>query len=154
MEIEIVSYTEKYQAAFRELNEEWIRTHFKMEQPDYDALDHPQEYILDRGGFIFVALLGAEPVGVCALIKRDDLIYPYELAKMAVSPKARGKKIGYLLGQAVIEKTRALKAERLFLESNTILEPAINLYHKLGFKKIEGPKTPYERCNVQMEMGF
>jgi hypothetical protein len=26
------------------------------------------------------------------------------------------------------------------------------LYYKLGFKKITGSPSPYERCNIQMEM--
>src|SRR5260370_36357747 len=81
--IEIVPYEAKHQRAFRRLNRDWITTYFKMEKPDRDALDRPQEYILDRGGFIFVAIHEDEPVGVCALIKRDDTTYPYELAKMA-----------------------------------------------------------------------
>ncbi|RZL43422.1 MAG: MarR family transcriptional regulator, partial [Pedobacter sp.] len=40
----------------------------------------------------------------------------------------------------------------IYLESNTILKPAINLYHKLGFEKIAGKPTPYTRCNIQMEL--
>ncbi|MGE0527962.1 MAG: GNAT family N-acetyltransferase [Bdellovibrionales bacterium] len=150
--IDIVPYKAKYLAAFRELNLQWITTHFKVEPADRKALDRPKEYILDRGGFIFVALMNDQPVGVCALLKREDKVYPYELAKMAVAPEARGRHIGWLLGQAVIEKARSLGAARLFLESNTILKPAIRLYHKLGFKKVVGPSTPYERCNIQMEL--
>lgn len=57
-----------------------------------------------------------------------------------------------MLGQAIIEKAISLNAERWFLESNTKLAPAIKLYEKLGFKKIEGGSTPYERCNIQMEL--
>ncbi len=151
MNVKIEPYQPKYKNAFYKLNEEWIKTYFKMEKPDRDALDNPKGYILDKGGFIFVATIDKEPVGVCALIKRDDL-QCYELAKMAVSPKAQGKNIGFLLGQAVIEKAASLKASRVFLESNTILTPAIRLYEKLGFKKVEGPPTPYERCNIQMEL--
>ena len=41
---------------FRALNEEWISNYFVMEEADYKALDNPQEYILDKGGQIFVAL--------------------------------------------------------------------------------------------------
>jgi DNA-binding MarR family transcriptional regulator/predicted GNAT family N-acyltransferase len=152
--IKIVAYLPKYRQAFFDLNKEWITTYFKMEKPDRDALENPKEYILDRGGFIFVALLNKEPVGVCALIQRDDPIYRFELAKMAVSPSARGKNAGRMLGQSVIEKAKAMGAKRLFLESNTILKPAISLYHKLGFQKIVGPPTPYERCNIQMELIF
>jgi DNA-binding MarR family transcriptional regulator len=151
-QVKIVPYNDLYADAFRKLNEEWISTFFKMEEADHKALDHPKEYILDNGGEIVVALYNEEPVGVCALIKMNDPDYDYELAKMAVSPKAQGKNIGWLLGQAIIEKARSLGAKKIYLESNTILKPAINLYHKLGFEKIGGRATPYERCNIQMEL--
>jgi GNAT superfamily N-acetyltransferase len=147
-----VPYKPIYADAFRKLNEEWITAYFKMEEADHKALDHPKEYILDKGGVILVALYDGEPIGVCALIKMDDPHYDYELAKMAVSPKAQGKNIGWLLGKAIVEKAKSLRAKRLYLESNTILKPAINLYHKLGFEKIAGRSTPYERCNIQMEL--
>lgn len=149
--VRIVPYQPKFQDAFYRLNEEWIKKYFKMEQPDRDALGNPKGYILDKGGFIFVALLDGEAVGVCALIPREDLGC-YELAKMAVAPKAQGKHIGWLLGRAAIEKAAALGSKRVFLESNTVLKPAIRLYEKLGFRKIVGPPTPYERCNIQMEL--
>lgn len=150
--VQIVPYKAQYRKVFRKLNEEWIKTYFKMEKPDREALDNPEKYILEKGGAIFIALLDGQPVGVCALLKRKDERYPYELAKMAVAAEVRGKHIGFLLGKAVIAQAKALKAKKLFLESNTILKPAIGLYHKLGFKKIVGPQTPYERCNIQMEL--
>jgi len=150
--VEIVDYTPAYQAAFRQLNEEWISTYFRMEESDYKALDHPREYILDQGGYIYIGLYKGEPVATCALIHLDD--GGFELAKMAVSPKAQGLGIGYLIGKACIEKARALGARRVYLESNTALKPAINLYHKLGFRKAAGAPSPYERCNIQMELVF
>jgi DNA-binding MarR family transcriptional regulator/predicted GNAT family N-acyltransferase len=152
--VTIVPFKPIYTDAFRKLNEEWITTYFKMEEADHKALDHPKEYILNKGGVILVALYEDEPVGVCALIKMNDPRYDFELAKMAVSPKAQGKNIGWLLGQAIIEKARSLGAKRLYLESNTILKPAINLYYKLGFERITGRSTPYERCNIQMELAL
>ena len=146
----IVPYLPKYRAAFRRLNEEWIETYFKLEQPDRDTLGDPEGYVLKAGGHIFVALVKDQPVGVCALLKRDDRTHPWELAKMAVSPAARGRNIGWLLGQAVVTKAKALGAKRLYLESNTVLKPAIGLYRKLGFETVTGAKTPYQRCNIQM----
>lgn len=149
-EVQIIPYEPQYAPKFRQLNEEWITKWFKMEEADYKALDHPQEYILDKGGHILFALYKNEVVGTCGLIKMDD--NTYELAKMAVSPLAKGKGIGYLLGQAAIDKARALGANRLYLESNTVLKPAISLYYKLGFKKVIGKPSPYERANIQMEL--
>lgn len=150
--VKIVAYEEKYQTAFKALNEQWISTYFKMEEADYKALDNPQTYILDRGGKIFVALYENKPVGVCALIKMDDPDYDFELAKMAVSPKIQGKNIGWLLGQAIVQAAKDSGASKIYLESNTILKPAINLYQKLGFVKVVGRSTPYARCNIQMEL--
>lgn len=151
-DVQIVDYKPAYREAFKQLNEEWISKYFKMEEADHKALDNPQKNIIAKGGYIFVALYNNEPVGVCALMKMNDPVYEYELVKMAVSPKAQGKSIGWLLGKAAIEKARSLGSKKLYLESNTILQPAINLYHKLGFQKVVGHATPYERCNIQMEL--
>ncbi|UUF13789.1 MULTISPECIES: bifunctional helix-turn-helix transcriptional regulator/GNAT family N-acetyltransferase [Flavobacterium] len=151
-DVKIVEYKPEYQEAFRALNVEWISTYFEMEEADYKALDNPEEYILNKGGKILVALYENEPVGVCALIKMNNPEYDFEMAKMAVSPKAQGKNIGWLLGQAIVAKAKELGAKKIYLESNTILKPAINLYYKLGFEKVFGLETPYKRCNIQMEL--
>lgn len=148
--VAIVDYEPKYQQPFRDLNAEWISKYFKMEAADYQALDHPQTYILDQGGHILVALYQGQAVGVCALIQTKHPEFDYELAKMAVSPLAQGKNIGYLLGLAILDKARSLGAKKVFLESNTILKPAISLYYKLGFEKVSGYPSPYERSNIQM----
>ena len=152
--IEILDYLPEHHKAFQELNEEWITTYFKLEDADRKALDNPKDYILDKGGKILVAVENKTVLGVCALLKMQDNKYDYELAKMAVSPKARGKGIGYLLGKSIVKKAKELNASYLYLESNTILKPAISLYEKLGFKKISGHYTPYERCNIQMELNL
>jgi len=135
---------------FKKLNEAWIIDHFKMENADNKALDNPKTYIMDTGGHILVALYKNQPVGVCALLKMENHECDYELAKMAVSPDAQGLGIGWLLGTAIIEKAKSLKAKKIYLESNTVLAPAIKLYQKLGFEKVSGYPTPYERCNIQM----
>lgn len=148
--VEIIDYSPKFQGDFKRLNTEWIEKYFTLEESDHQALDRPEEKILNPGGHIFMALIDREAVGTCALIKVND--DTYELAKMAVAESARGKGIGWLLSQTAIHKARELKAKTIFLESNTILEPAIRLYQKLGFQKIVGQPSPYERCNIQMEL--
>lgn len=153
-EVQIVEYEPQYKSAFKTLNEEWISTYFEMEEADRKVLENPEGYILNNGGKIFVALYNNETVGVCALIKMDDEEYDFEMAKMAVSPKAQGKNIGWLLGQAVINKAKELEVSKIYLESNTVLKPAINLYYKMGFQKISGRATPYKRSNIQMELNL
>ncbi len=148
--IEVVQYSNKYKKAFKELNIEWIEKFFKIEDADLKVLDNPKENILQKGGKILVALYEKRVAGVCALIKLENEHYDFELAKMAVAPEFKGKGIGYALGRASVEEARILGARNLYLESNTTLKPAISLYKKLGFEKIQGLSSPYERCNIQM----
>ncbi|WP_036385668.1 GNAT family N-acetyltransferase [Muricauda sp. MAR_2010_75] len=150
--IRIIPYSDVYATVFKSLNEEWISKYFKMEEMDHISLNHPKEYILDKGGYIAVALLDEEAVGVCALIPSIRDAYDFELAKMGVSPKAQGKGIGKLLGQHMVEKAKSLGAKKIYLESNRVLQPALNLYQKLGFREIVGASSPYERSDIQMEL--
>ena len=150
MDVQIVAYKPEYAEAFKSLNEEWISSYFEMEEADYKSLNDPEGNILNKGGHILVALYQDKPVGVCALIKMDNCGYEFELAKMAVSPLAQGRNIGWLLGQAALNWAGSNGGKKIYLESNTILKPAINLYHKLGFQKVAGHATPYKRCNIQM----
>lgn len=147
--VELVSYSGKYRKAFKELNVEWIDKYFKMEEADRKYLDQPEKNILKKGGYIAMALYQNQPVGTCALVKMDK--DTFELAKMAVSPRCQGKGIGYLLCRHVMDKAKELGAKKLYIESNTILKPAIELYYKMGFKKVARQPSPYERCNIQME---
>ncbi len=149
-DVQVVPYRPEFKQHFRDMNEAWIQANFKMEEADYKSLDHPEDYILAKGGQIIFALYNNEPVGTCALIKMDDTCY--ELAKMAVTPAAQGKGIGFILGRAALNMAKQLGASRVYLESNTKLKPAINLYAKLGFKKVTGKPSPYERANIQMEV--
>ena len=148
----IVPYSETYKDDFRKLNEEWITKYFQIEEMDRIALHNPKEYILDKGGYIAVALLCDVPVGVCALIPCKYEGYDFELSKMGVSPKAQGNGIGKLLGQHIIEKAKQLGAKKIFLESNRKLAPALSLYKKLGFTEMTKVASPYSRSDIQMEL--
>lgn len=148
--IQIVSFKPEYAVTFKALNEAWINEHFEMEESDRLMLNDPEGYIISKGGEILIALLDQKPVGTCALIKHDD--DRFELAKMAVTPKAQGKKVGFAIGKAIVEKAKEVGCGTLFLETNSKLTPAINLYHKLGFTEKEGEESPYNRCNVYMEL--
>lgn len=148
--IEIVDFRPAYSIFFREVNFAWIKKHFDIEVSDRKMLEDPQGYILKNGGAILIALLDGSPVGTCALVKMDDSCF--ELAKMAVSEKVQGQKIGWKIALATIEKAKDLGAKKIYLETNSVLAPAINLYRKLGFKDDSGYDSPYSRCNIQMTL--
>ena len=74
-----------------------------------------------------------------------------ELTKMAVHPEARGQKIGQKLLQYCINYSTSKRYRALMLYSNTILENAIHLYRKYGFKELVLEKdNPYKRANIKM----
>ena len=150
--IQIVTYQLKYKDAFKNLNEEWITKDFNMEAVDREELNNPESYVINKGGEILIALYNDIPVGVCALVKLNDPEYQYELSKLAVSPLAQGKGVGKLLVKAIIDLAKKKNGTKLFLQSNTVLEPAINLYYSVGFIKVSRPLPLYERVNIQMEL--
>ena len=150
--IELIEYRAEHATSFRDLNYEWINKHFEIEESDPAMLDDPEKQILAKGGYIVIAKYKGSVVGTCALIRHDA--NRIELAKMAVDDSVKGKGIGYLLGQRCVDKAKELDFRQVFLESNTKLKPAINLYKKLGFKRIVGEPSPYKRCNIQMLLTF
>lgn len=147
--VHIVPYSPPYAQAFKELNEAWINMYFELEEDDVLTLSNPQA-IIDKGGFILVALKDDLPVGVCALRKSSD--DTLEFSKMAVSENAHGLGIGGKLMEAAIGKAREVGAKRLYLEGNTLLEASIHLYKKFGFKEVTGRESHYKRVNIIMEM--
>lgn len=146
-EVEILDYRPEWASRFRELNLEWISRYFTVEEHDLEQLDHPEKIVADGGAVLFARYRG-EIVGTVALVADRPGIY--EMAKMAVSPTVQGKQIGKKLGLALLEKARATGATQVWLESNTALAPAMELYRKLGFYKVEMSPSPYERANIKM----
>ncbi|WP_430907222.1 GNAT family N-acetyltransferase [Maribacter sp. 2-571] len=149
--VRIVGYEEVYADAFARLNIEWLERYFYVEDYDRNVLENPKEHILEPGGYIFFALAGTEVVGTVALIHRGNL--GFELSKMAVTDTFQGLRIGQKLMYHCIDFAGKNNLKRLFLDSNTLLKPAIKLYQKVGFKEIAIPeKLQYARCNIRMEL--
>ena len=147
--VRILEYKKEYQPWFEKLNRDWIEKHFWMEPVDFQVLQHPEDHIIGKGGSILMAQCENEIAGTVALKFVDAGVY--EFTKMAVDEKFRGKKIGLALADAAIQRARQNGAHKIILYSNTMLEPAIALYRKIGFKEIP-VDGPYKRSNIKMEL--
>ena len=148
--VQILSYRPKYRADFERLNREWLEKDFKVEPVDEEYFKDPEALILDNDGEILFAEYNGEIVGTIALVKENGR---FELAKMAVTEKAKGLGIGRKLGLALIERARERGLKNLMLMTNSKLKPAINLYHSLGFiTTYEGPNPKYERSDTEMTL--
>jgi GNAT superfamily N-acetyltransferase len=148
--IDLDPQNEAQKLAFKQINYEWIEKYFKVEKGDLASLEDPEKYFLATGGAVLLACRGEEYLGTSDLKPMGNDVY--ELCKMGVSQAARGLGIGGLIGEAAIKKARELGAKRVYLETNSSLTPALTLYAKLGFVRIENFTSPYERADVAMEL--
>lgn len=147
--MDVAENRQAYLNDFIRLNEEWITTHFKIEEADRTLAGDPGK-IIDDGGYIFSLVLNKEVVGVCALINGGNGIY--ELARMAVSKKHHRRGYGEKLMQLCLAKLKAIDAKKVYLLSNTKLIAAITLYKKYGFQTTSEEQHPvYSRANIIME---
>ncbi|TCN55557.1 GNAT family N-acetyltransferase [Flavobacterium circumlabens] len=147
--VEIIPYSADLKEAVKILNTEWLKKYFRVEEKDELVLSNPQEYIIDKGGFIFYARYNDEILGTYSLLKTDDSTF--ELGKMAVSDKAQGLGIGNKMLVHCMAVAEENNIKKLFLYSNRILLPAIHLYEKFGFKEIPLEEGIYERADIKME---
>ncbi len=151
MEVEIVSFDTKYSKNFYDLNIEWLKSYFYVEDYDEEVLGNPLKYIIDNGGYIFFAKIDSEIVGTVALMSMN-IERTFELTKMAVSPNQRGKKIGQQLIQYCIDFAYEEEFKSLIIYSSRKLENAIYIYRKYGFKEIPvEADCHYKRCDIKME---
>ena len=149
MLISITPYNIAYKTAFYEMNVEWLDTYFYVEDYDREVLQTPEKYILSKGGHIFFAVHNNAPIGTVALMPYEDRVF--ELTKMAVLPKERGKQIGQKLMQHCITFCKEAQYKALVLYSNRVLENAIYIYYKYGFKEIPmETNAPYARGDIKM----
>jgi putative acetyltransferase len=171
--IRIIEFEEQYAADFRRLNLEWLEKYDLLESHDLMILDNPRGNVLDRGGFIYLALDGPEAqpspesaasasspaspqptpgriVGSAALCHEHDNIY--ELAKMSVDPAFQGQGISKLLIEQCLRKAREIGAGKLILWSNDQLQTAISLYTRYGFQHVPVMDSPFVTANVKMEL--
>jgi len=150
--ITIVDYLTEHQLWFEKLNREWIEKYFRMEEVDENVLTNPEEFILKNGGVILMAYWNDEVAGTVALRKMKS--GDYELTKMAVDEKFRGKGIGEALVKGILDRAKEMGQKKVILYSNTILDTAIRLYRRIGFKEIPLEADTYERSNIKMEIGL
>lgn len=155
--LRIVPYDDSLAGDFAEITRAWVEEMFTLEAEDKAIIEDPNGKIIDRGGeILFVEADGLGIVGTCALMPSAGK--SFELTKMGVLTKARGKKAGAFLLEAVLERARCMHAkgalESLFLLTNARCEAAIHLYEKYGFVHdtgvLERSKARYTRCDVAM----
>ncbi len=151
--VEILRYQPQYAKDFRRLNLEWLEAYFRVEPVDEEVLGDPEGVILCGGGSIFFARVDGEIVGTCALLRQGAM--RFELTKMAVTEKQRGRGIGRALIDAAIRDARDAGARELFLVTNSSMKASIGLYESSGFRITRrGAHPKYERGDLTMKLAL
>jgi DNA-binding MarR family transcriptional regulator/GNAT superfamily N-acetyltransferase len=147
--VRILPFEPRYARAFKRLNLEWLRKYFRVEPIDERVLSRPSA-ILRQGGVILLAQKGKRIIGTCALLKAGAA--RFELSKMAITESYQGLGIGRRLLLAALKAYEDLGGGELFLETNSILAPAIRLYESVGFVHAPRPEGPahYMRADVYL----
>lgn len=146
----IVEYRSEHGPVWRALNAAWLAEGgFVVEAKDRRVLDDPEGLILTRGGRIFFVEDDTGVLGCCALMAMAD--GGFEVAKMTVTPAARGRGLSLRLLEACEAAARAAGAHRLYLETSSTLTVALALYARFGFRRLPPQETPYARADVFME---
>lgn len=143
----IISHDAKFDNDFFNLNKAWIEKSWILEDSDKKDLLNPKK-IVDNGGQVFFAVNNQAAIGTVAMIKNSNNIF--ELAKMTVKEKYRGKGIANMLMNECIDFANKNNAKEIFLISNDSLKIARNLYDKYGFIEVVLDSPKYERGNVKM----
>ncbi len=134
-DIRILSWHPSYQPHFERLNKAWISKFFRLEPVDVAVLEDPYQHIIAPGGDIVFVAIGNEIVGTVAY--RPESADTVEMTKMAVDERFQGRKLGWALGKAILERAAEKGFAKMVLYSSRKLAPAINMYHKLGFEEVE-----------------
>ncbi|RDS82896.1 GNAT family N-acetyltransferase [Dyella monticola] len=148
--VEVVPYAPELREHFHRLNAQWLERYFRIEEIDGVVMSDPERYILQPGGAIFFARLGEDIIGTCALLQESPGVF--ELTKMGVDETFRGLGAGKRLLDACIAEFHRREGHTLFLESNSVLRPALRMYEKAGFvlQPSIRPGSHYERADVYM----
>ncbi len=117
-------------------------------EPDTDGIDRDlfdiEEHYLNRGGvFEILEDKKGNIVGTVGLYPVDEKTI--ELRKMYFDKSIRGQGLGKEMLRKMIETSRRLGYEKLFLETASPLVEAIGLYKSFGFKPVDGIHAP--RCD-------
>jgi len=109
---------------------------------DRELAELPGEYV-PLGGCLLLACCEERVAGCVAMRKIDRQVC--EMKRLYVRPGFRGRRVGRLLADAVIDEARRIGYRRMRLDTAPDMIAAITLYESLGFTSI----PPYRHNPLQ-----
>lgn len=97
--------------------------------------EHLQEKYGYPNGRLYIAFFDGKIAGCIGLKKIDDEIC--EMKRLYVRAEFRGKHIGNILAEKVINEAKKIGYKSIVLDTFPFLSAAIKMYKKMGFYEIE-----------------
>jgi putative acetyltransferase len=100
--------------------------------------DNLHELFQEKNAYYYLATYNYKIIGGCGIYPTIGLPENcIELVKLYLNKDFRGLGVGKTLIEKAISKAKELNYRQIYLESLPELNNAVNLYNKIGFKKIE-----------------
>ena len=157
MDIQIFQYKESHLEGIRIILNEYLSFIAKeLIRPPWNFnldVEHEVNFTMNNldkfaepDGRLLLVEVNGEISGTISLRKiREDA---GEIKRMYVKPKFRGKKLGNLLIEEVIEISQRNELSKLYLDTAHFMSSAISLYKKYGFKET----TSYPESFIPKEL--
>ena len=101
-------------------------------------------------GRLYLAYCGGQLAGCIGLRKINDV--RCEMKRLYVRPEFRGKCIGSMLIQKIIEDAKEIGYQHMLLDTLPFLESAVHMYKKWGFYEIESYNDSPMETSVYMRL--
>lgn len=143
MNIEIVlayKYTQEINILFSEYtnmliaNDSSFQNYLDIQHYD-EEINHLAEKYGIPFGRLYLAFCNGEAAGCIGLKKIDE--QNCEMKRLYVRPQFRGKNLGKLLVEKIINDAKEIGYSHMVLDTLPFLEKAIHMYEKLGFYTID-----------------
>ncbi|MDB5193690.1 MAG: GCN5-related N-acetyltransferase [Segetibacter sp.] len=118
-----------------------------------DTTDHLYELFHEPGSIYYVAEQDGQILGGAGIYPSEGLPdATCELVKMYLSKEARGKGLGKVLIEKVLEFAKGFGYLQVYIETMPELKKAVTIYEKFGFEFLNGPlgNTGHFGCDVWM----
>lgn len=138
--IEAYDRSEEVRALFEEYtdmliaNDESIKSYLDLQGYD-EEIEHLNDKYGHPNGRLYLIYSDEKLAGCIGLKKIDDRAC--EMKRLYIRPEFRGKKLGKILAEKVLDDAREIGYSYMLLDTLPFLQSAIHLYKKLGFYEIE-----------------
>lgn len=115
-------------------NDPEFKKYLDIQNYDHEIENLEEKYGMPKGR-IYIAYCDGEAAGCIAMRKIDS--ENCEMKRLYVKPKFRGKHIGSILVERIIEDAKRENYNYMLLDTLPFLKSAIYMYRKYGFYEID-----------------